>query len=1508
MRLQRAPIAMPTMLFLFILVSLATASPARALTVEERVDARALIEGVYASERAPRFLGPVKSAWSPAPPSEAEIRHAIENHLKMADALEKVWGQRVDLSDLQAEYDRILANTHDQKMLVRILDVLDRDPETIAACLIEPIVVHRRIHREYWWDDRIHDAVRQTALAELELLSGEDGDHADLAAARRTVTEWRRATEDQPSGVDIVDGIQVRWLNPAQWQQLLDSLDENWHTADAPGTRLPIQRFSPLEESREYLATSVVLDRRPTAIRIATYTWWKQTFSDWWAEHGDGFTSRSVNTDLAISLDRSPASEPRPPKVEDRSVAADAWYSLDTSDPAAPVARDQHTVVWTGTHMIVWGGTNGAQVFNSGGIYDPATDSWTATAQGPRCPSGRFGHTMTWTQDRVFVWGGWDGSTNENTGSKYNPVTDYWARLPVDTGTPFARHHHAAMDDGWLYIWGGRTATALTATGSRYAFTLDQWSTSSDPTTYTPSPRERFVTVDDAETGRYYIWGGVDTSTYPTSGGMYDAAGIGWMDWNTSGAPSGRVGHTGVVTGTWPCGGSNPYTEVILWGGWSPFEPGFYTNTGAIDGYGGWRDTPTGSGIPTGRSDHTAVMAKERDVMIVWGGTTGSGETATGGLLDTCDDSWTATDVADPDAPSARALHTAVWTGTSMLVWGGSSGGTALDDGAVYTICDGSPSSAPAPDVADEDPCDVTGIRITWSSTPTWNDFDVHRRVAVLRDGAVLAEELLPADGSYLDTTAAEGQSYDYQVRFTNSCGLSSTSISVPGVDESSSTPSVSIVPTAVDADGCTSSSGIDISWPADPDSWGDGGHGERKYRVWRYQTPMSGWVALGDQLDYGTTTYHDPNPGFGQYYVKYINGCSENANSNPTELVYDLDGATPTVNQAATAADDDACTHSGNLVTWPANASNWGDGGTGDRYYRLRRSADGVTFNPIGSDISYGTTSFVDATATGDQQYHYQVRYTNGCDLVADSASDTATDLEGETPVTGFNASASDPDTCDDGGVVVTWPQDGAHWGDHDSGTRTYEVLRGGTTIQTGIAYGTTTYTDTGADNGVLAAYRVRMVNGCGLSAESGVSDSVADLPATPVIQGAAATATDLDPCDGSGVQVTWSADPGGGWGDDGGSTRSYSVLRDGAVIQSGIAYGTTEFTDTTAPVGTDSEYSVRYVNCGGEAAETAGVTAADHAASQPTIDTNNTAQDTDTCTDEGVTVTWPADPADWADNDHGTRTYDVLRDATPIQTGIAYGTTSFVDTTGDNGTGYIYQVRYNNGCGLTRTTGGESGKDRPVTPAAAANNTAADLDACASTGVQVSWAADPDGNWGDGGVAHTYDVLRDGAVLASGLTHGTTTYTDTAATPGVSATYSVRYVNCGGLFSETTGASAADANGTPATPAAPSVRDASPCAQDGVWITWDSVAGAASYELRIDGSTEITAVTQPLRYDPGDSASHTYEVRAMGASCSGDWSPAATLADIIDPDALFCDGFEAGTTDGWSATVPAP
>src|SRR5882724_9000 len=91
-----------------------------------------------------------------------------------------------------------------------------------------------------------------------------------------------------------------------------------------------------------------------------------------------------------------------------------------------------------------------------------------------------------------------------------------------------------------------------------------------------------------------------------------------------------------------------------------------------------WTATSTTS-APAARQRHTAVWTGSE--MIVWGGLDGSSVFNTGGRYNPGTDSWTATSTTS--APAARYRHTAVWTGSEMIVWGGF-GGSVLNTGGRY--------------------------------------------------------------------------------------------------------------------------------------------------------------------------------------------------------------------------------------------------------------------------------------------------------------------------------------------------------------------------------------------------------------------------------------------------------------------------------------------------------------------------------------------------------------------------------------------------------------------------------------------------------------------------------------------------------------------------------------------------------------------------------------------------------------------------------------------------------
>jgi len=88
------------------------------------------------------------------------------------------------------------------------------------------------------------------------------------------------------------------------------------------------------------------------------------------------------------------------------------------------------------------------------------------------------------------------------------------------------------------------------------------------------------------------------------------------------------------------------------------------------------------TGAPVGRSDHTAAWTGSR--ALVWGGSDEStSPTDTGGAYDPAADTWRATPVAG--APAPRTRHTMVWAGSRAIVWGGLDGSSAcLYSGGIY--------------------------------------------------------------------------------------------------------------------------------------------------------------------------------------------------------------------------------------------------------------------------------------------------------------------------------------------------------------------------------------------------------------------------------------------------------------------------------------------------------------------------------------------------------------------------------------------------------------------------------------------------------------------------------------------------------------------------------------------------------------------------------------------------------------------------------------------------------
>jgi len=114
--------------------------------------------------------------------------------------------------------------------------------------------------------------------------------------------------------------------------------------------------------------------------------------------------------------------------------------------------------------MIIWGGSGSDGFANTGGRYNPVTDSWLPTSMGTNVPAARVYHSAVWTGSEMIVWGGYlylSSSGALNSGGRYDPSTDTWSITSTGLNVPFARTIHTAVWTGTeMIIWGGDPTTA----------------------------------------------------------------------------------------------------------------------------------------------------------------------------------------------------------------------------------------------------------------------------------------------------------------------------------------------------------------------------------------------------------------------------------------------------------------------------------------------------------------------------------------------------------------------------------------------------------------------------------------------------------------------------------------------------------------------------------------------------------------------------------------------------------------------------------------------------------------------------------------------------------------------------------------------------------------------------------------------------------------------------------------------------------------------------------------
>ncbi len=345
------------------------------------------------------------------------------------------------------------------------------------------------------------------------------------------------------------------------------------------------------------------------------------------------------------------AAETGPPAVRG------AFAVMTTKD--APGGRILPGATWTGSEMVVFGGAVPLGPIQSTFRYQPGgrpeDEAWHPLSRSG-APGARRNPFVLWTGSEVLVWGGEVLGIPQSGGARWDPTKDTWTRMNA-THAPAPRLGWSGIWTGSeMIVWGGTQETRPVARGARWRAATDDWVET--PLEGAPTPRAGHTAV---WTGSEMVaWGGAELHSPDgsMSGGALDPkAGI-WRALALAGAPAARTDHAATF-----CGG-----HMLIVGGlyatlsrndsarWDPV-----TDT--------WTTLPRKL-APSPRTGHTLVCAGA--TAIVWGGLElpRGQETDSGAIYDFAAEAWSSTNRVG--APFRRRYHAAVFTGSEMLVWGGS--------------------------------------------------------------------------------------------------------------------------------------------------------------------------------------------------------------------------------------------------------------------------------------------------------------------------------------------------------------------------------------------------------------------------------------------------------------------------------------------------------------------------------------------------------------------------------------------------------------------------------------------------------------------------------------------------------------------------------------------------------------------------------------------------------------------------------------------------------------------
>jgi N-acetylneuraminic acid mutarotase len=530
----------------------------RMLTFKERVAYQRAIEDVYWRHRIWPKENPQPKPSLDVVMSQTQLEKKVEGYLRDSQALEDYWQRPITTEQLQTEMDRMAQHTKQPEVLREIFSALGNDALVIAECLARSVLSERLLANLH--DKEPSDSALTRAEKQMPKL-------ITRASANYTLPTIPYApngcVDDTWTATSTINAPEGRTGATAVWTGsemiVWGGIDSNLVGLDTGG------RYNPSTDSWTPTSTT----NAPTGAFDHTAVWTGSEMIVWGGNHM-----------IQIGMNTGGRYNP----------STDSWTPTSTNN--APQARYLHTAVWTGSEMVIWGGAIIASPFftDTGGRYNPSTDSWTATST-TSAPEGRYFHTAVWADSEMIVWGGINFGVYLNTGGKYNPGTDSWTGTST-TDAPAGRASTAVWTGSEMIVWGGNDGSPnYLNTGGKYNPGTDSWTSTS--TTDAPNGRDGHTAVWTG--GEMIVWGGADLHNIFNTGGRYNPSLDSWTGTSTTDAPSARSGHTAVWSGS----------EMIVWSGG---DGSSYLNTGGRYCAQPSASTPTPTAAATATATPTATQ------------------------------------------------------------------------------------------------------------------------------------------------------------------------------------------------------------------------------------------------------------------------------------------------------------------------------------------------------------------------------------------------------------------------------------------------------------------------------------------------------------------------------------------------------------------------------------------------------------------------------------------------------------------------------------------------------------------------------------------------------------------------------------------------------------------------------------------------------------------------------------------------------------------------------------